>query len=299
MLTVFSTQDALSYLDQVKVQFHEQPDVYNKFLDIMKDFKSQTYVGPPCSTVSSRSRLTGSSINTPGVITRVSELFAGHPNLIQGFNTFLPPGYRIECGLENNPNSIRVTTPQGSTSFSIGGSRAPQLEPTQPTSGPGQAFLSARPGNWPPSTVQHSIESPEVAYSVPAQNGPAGFPGSNQNAPFENASPIQQRSVPAGQNGAVGTHAGPAPRNAHTPTPTVAGQPNSNGSVAHQAIIEKRGPVEFNHAISYVNKIKVSAFPLAGGGLSGSSFRGKDGAGKPLWRLCRLNLTWNLSANSN
>lgn len=37
-----ANQDALSYLDQVKVQFHEQPDVYNKFLDIMKDFKSQT-----------------------------------------------------------------------------------------------------------------------------------------------------------------------------------------------------------------------------------------------------------------
>lgn len=36
-----STQDALSYLDQVKVRFSEQPDVYNKFLDIMKDFKSQ------------------------------------------------------------------------------------------------------------------------------------------------------------------------------------------------------------------------------------------------------------------
>jgi paired amphipathic helix protein Sin3a len=34
-------QDALSYLDQVKVQFSEQPDVYNRFLDIMKDFKSQ------------------------------------------------------------------------------------------------------------------------------------------------------------------------------------------------------------------------------------------------------------------
>jgi paired amphipathic helix protein Sin3a len=41
-LTALATQDALSYLDQVKVQFHEQPDVYNKFLDIMKDFKSQT-----------------------------------------------------------------------------------------------------------------------------------------------------------------------------------------------------------------------------------------------------------------
>jgi hypothetical protein len=36
--------DALSYLDAVKVQFHDRPDVYNVFLDIMKDFKSQVYV---------------------------------------------------------------------------------------------------------------------------------------------------------------------------------------------------------------------------------------------------------------
>lgn len=33
--------DALSYLDAVKIQFHDRPDVYNVFLDIMKDFKSQ------------------------------------------------------------------------------------------------------------------------------------------------------------------------------------------------------------------------------------------------------------------
>lgn len=33
--------DALSYLDAVKNQFSENPDVYNNFLDIMKDFKSQ------------------------------------------------------------------------------------------------------------------------------------------------------------------------------------------------------------------------------------------------------------------
>lgn len=36
-----NVKDALSYLDQVKVQFSEHPEVYNKFLDIMKDFKSQ------------------------------------------------------------------------------------------------------------------------------------------------------------------------------------------------------------------------------------------------------------------
>ena len=33
--------DALSYLDAVKAQFHDQPDVYNLFLDIMKEFKNE------------------------------------------------------------------------------------------------------------------------------------------------------------------------------------------------------------------------------------------------------------------
>lgn len=73
-----NVKDALSYLEQVKFQFSSRPDIYNLFLDIMKDFKSQ-------------------AIDTPGVIERVSTLFRGYPILIQGFNTFLPQGYRIEC----------------------------------------------------------------------------------------------------------------------------------------------------------------------------------------------------------
>ena len=36
-----NVKDALSYLDQVKYEFSAQPEVYNRFLDIMKDFKSQ------------------------------------------------------------------------------------------------------------------------------------------------------------------------------------------------------------------------------------------------------------------
>ncbi|CAO3666625.1 unnamed protein product [Rhizopus stolonifer] len=36
-----NVKDALSYLDQVKVKFSDQPEVYNRFLDIMKEFKSQ------------------------------------------------------------------------------------------------------------------------------------------------------------------------------------------------------------------------------------------------------------------
>ena len=39
-------EDALSYLDQVKYKFGNQPQVYNDFLDIMKEFKSQS-IGKP------------------------------------------------------------------------------------------------------------------------------------------------------------------------------------------------------------------------------------------------------------
>ncbi|CAN8101622.1 unnamed protein product [Discula destructiva] len=232
--------DALSYLDQVKVQFSEQPDVYNRFLDIMKDFKSQT-------------------IDTPGVIARVSELFAGHPNLIQGFNTFLPPGYRIECGLENNPNSIRVTTPSGSTIHSIGpGPRIPLDLPTAQPSAQNQRLpeQQQRPPNFQ-APLHHSIESPEGQFSTPAQGGHSAMPqGSGQSAPFGSHSPVQQRGHPAPQSNSAAVHA-PVPRNAHTPTPSAAQA--LNGAAAQQASLDakaQRGPVEFNHAISYVNKIK-------------------------------------------
>ncbi|KAI7783513.1 histone deacetylase complex protein [Diaporthe eres] len=91
-------REALTYLGEVKMQFLELPVVYNKFLDIMEDYKSR-------------------AIDTMGVITRVSEMFAGYPHLIQGFSRFLPPGYRIEFGLGSLPNSILVSTPSGSTNL--------------------------------------------------------------------------------------------------------------------------------------------------------------------------------------
>jgi histone deacetylase complex regulatory component SIN3 len=39
--------------------------------------------------------ITFASIDTPGVIEKVSTLFRGHTDLIVGFNTFLPPGYKV------------------------------------------------------------------------------------------------------------------------------------------------------------------------------------------------------------
>ncbi|KAL2891509.1 Transcriptional regulatory protein SIN3 [Ceratocystis lukuohia] len=227
--------DALTYLDQVKVQFHEQPDVYNRFLDIMKDFKSQ-------------------AIDTPGVINRVSDLFAGHPNLIQGFNTFLPPGYRIECGANNDPNTIRVTTPMGTTVQSIAG-KGPQLDSNNP--GTSQPFYGQRGGNWPPQQApQHSIESPEASFSNPAQNGAPMYGPGNVQGPSPYDAPGQIRNVSGPIQGLPGIPpaGAPGPRNVHTPTP--GGGPAPQNGAIQQQNMEKRGPVEFNHAISYVNKIK-------------------------------------------
>merc|ERR1711871_342780 len=81
--------DALLYLDQVKVEFADKPHVYNEFLEIMKNFKAQ-------------------SINTPGVIERVKNLFRGYNKLILGFNTFLPEGegYKIEITAEDEAAAV-------------------------------------------------------------------------------------------------------------------------------------------------------------------------------------------------
>lgn len=201
------------------------------------------------------------SIDTPGVINRVSELFAGHPNLIQGFNTFLPPGYRIECGAGNDPNTIRVTTPMGTTVQSItGAGRAlPDTVLGQAGGSGGYYGTQQRHGNWQ-QQPQHSIESPEGVFSPQNQNaGPPYAQAQAQHSSYEAqqaaaAHQQQQRGVSQLTN-AVATIGGHPPRNTQTPTP--GGQPGMNGAGGQQGL-EKRGPVEFNHAISYVNKIKVS-----------------------------------------
>jgi len=98
--------DALSYLDKVKASFHDDPRVYNQFLDIMKDFKSR-------------------NIDTQGVITRVTILFRDHPALVQDFNTFLPPGYQIVylTDKEDDPDSVKVVTPYGDRFVYVGDKR--------------------------------------------------------------------------------------------------------------------------------------------------------------------------------
>ncbi|KAJ7494566.1 histone deacetylase complex, SIN3 component [Mycena galericulata] len=142
--------DALSYLDAVKNQFHDQPNVYNHFLDIMKEFKSQM-------------------IDTPGVIKRVSHLFNGHAVLIQGFNTFLPVGYRIECSKDADANYITVTTPTGTTmqTTNNGHGKGPILWSTTEARAPAPATPIVAPPTRPPSPepkIEGQAIEPAVQY---------------------------------------------------------------------------------------------------------------------------------------
>ncbi|XP_071943532.1 paired amphipathic helix protein Sin3a-like isoform X2 [Antedon mediterranea] len=228
-------EDALSYLDQVKLQFGNQPQVYNDFLDIMKEFKSQ-------------------SIDTPGVINRVSNLFKGHPDLIVGFNTFLPPGYKIEVQV-NDPTQISVThpglhgAPPTTQSISTG---LPPL-PTGPSGG--QQLPAAAPPA-PQQADKPSTQQP-VQSSLPSSGGGARPRVYQQgNTPTTIAGP----PIPAGHPVPPSSNQPPTSQHQSQPQPPSQQQqqqqppppPQQSQGQGNQA----NQPVEFNHAINYVNKIK-------------------------------------------
>ncbi|RLN31970.1 hypothetical protein BBO99_00003957 [Phytophthora kernoviae] len=190
-------EDALLYLDQVKQQFGDQPDIYNQFLDVMKDFKAQ-------------------AIDTPGVILRVSTLFRGYPNLILGFNTFLPPGYRIrpDTSIEVIPSQISARG---------GGGNIPMYSGVGGQQQSSNANMGHRP---PPVTI------PPPPYSPPELSQHHKQPTSSS----------RQQLASAGQ-----MKTGGKPKKQQVPTPGAGGNAASRSST---------NPVEFDHAIHYVTTIK-------------------------------------------
>ena len=96
---------------------------------------------PASALTLSHDRAPVHSIDTPGVIQRVSNLFAGHPNLIQGFNTFLPPGYQIEQPVdESMPLVVTHIDAQGIQGHYVVGQGRKNHPP-----GPGPATLTPAP----------------------------------------------------------------------------------------------------------------------------------------------------------
>ncbi|GAA5866171.1 hypothetical protein JCM1840_005098 [Sporobolomyces johnsonii] len=254
--TNLNVRDALSYLDRVKVTFTDQTEVYDRFLTIMKEFKSQ-------------------GIDTPGVIDRVSTLFRGHPVLIQGFNTFLPPGYRIECSIDTSGNgaggagqgagggsditTITVTTPMGMTTRTqLTGQQAVQaVEQTQPL-GATPAAGAATPAEQPKQEQEQQQQQSSAAQgsnlhlpSLPPTPAVTSMQASAASTPIATPGAVSLLSNHmAPSSSAQGAAAIAAPAQAHAP-PQPAGPAGAaaGGDAA-------RPPMEFNHAINYVNKIK-------------------------------------------
>ena len=146
-------EDALLYLDQVKVEFGDRPHIYNEFLDIMKTFKTQ-------------------QIDTPGVIRRVSNLFQGNRRLVLGFNTFLPEGYRIELPDGDGPPVAVFRAPgEVAVRHDLSGPNIPPVrhhEPQQPQPSSHTIMQSGPTGIQVPSG-HHPQQQPGV--------GPPGYDG--------------------------------------------------------------------------------------------------------------------------
>lgn len=105
------------------------------------------------------------SLDTPGVIRRVSELFKGYPKLILGFNTFLPPGYKIEVLDENG--------------VEIPASQIREGERPYPKPAEVKPLIPARPGIVPapaPAAAAAAAGPPVRGPAPPVRTGPGAGP---------------------------------------------------------------------------------------------------------------------------
>uniref|UniRef100_A0A6P4E6W9 Paired amphipathic helix protein Sin3a n=1 Tax=Drosophila rhopaloa TaxID=1041015 RepID=A0A6P4E6W9_DRORH len=311
-------EDALSYLDQVKYQYADQPQIYNNFLDIMKEFKSHC-------------------IDTPGVIERVSTLFKGHTELIYGFNMFLPPGYKIEihsdalgCSVPvvsmpsppgapsstgtvhmltgSSPMSaaghIAIKTTNAATLTSASGAGAAaaaaavaqiqsagavnlmthggasltqttihalQQQATPPQSqSPGGGHVHVSVTNSPaPTAVGPGQQPPGI--SVSAHNVPQNYSRDRERATITPTGQVAGAAATANATASIVVGGPPTPNSLSELSPHggTGGGPGVGAAQhnlhhiqqAHQSILlgetgQQNQPVEFNHAITYVNKIK-------------------------------------------
>lgn len=158
-------------------------------------------------------------------------LFQGNPLLIQGFNTFLPPGYRIELSSDpKNLNGITVTTPTGT------------LDPFNT-----QLRFPREPPH-PPNAMTHLVPAPPVfGGHGPPPLLPVGLgPGSRPTTPLNHVLPPH---IPSAFIDAPQPYS-PALQGAQSAAASFL------GGLGNRAA-EKPQSGEFNHAIQFLNKIKI------------------------------------------
>jgi paired amphipathic helix protein Sin3a len=278
-------EDALLYLDDVKRAFDDRPEVYNEFLSIMKNFKSQ-------------------EVDTPGVIARVSKLFHGYNNLILGFNKFLPDGYKISVEDLERMNRANQAQAQAAAAAAQAQAAQAQLQQRQQQQQQqqqrqqhhhqqqqqqqqqqqmqGLQHPSPQSQQKPPSAKaqtlmqqQQMVETPRPPLLHQQQDGPVAAPQQLQRQP------LGQRGMPGGTGrgrgrggrGRLPTHnnnrvqpavqevqrqpQGQVPPGGLASVAKSPPQPDATPRAQQPAAqAQQPPPVEFDHAISYVTTIK-------------------------------------------
>lgn len=237
-------EDALAYLEKVKSQFADQLAVYNKFLDIMKEFKAQT-------------------IDTTEVIRRVSDLFRGHKDLILGFNTFLPPGYKIQVtenratgalsagflgpdGFSPLPTYRKVTTPKAAAGSS-GTPRAPGSKRSSAQSTASPKRKDHKKGATSQTPASADVDLQDDIEPAPREGQPSSqhHPSSKAAASSSNAKPSHSRQ----------TSVKPPPEDEVKSVPTPASNSAAEPLAAIGEMTEARTQ-EFERAIDFITRIK-------------------------------------------
>ena len=164
------------------------------------------------------------------MINRVSSLFHGHPDLIVGFNTFLPPGYKIEVS-EDHVGYIQVTHPS---------SRIESIAIGYPSSTYNLSITT------PASSTYHSSSIRQTLNLLNQDNDDHQLP---QDISQSLTNPTSQavNALISAANAPLGTSSS-STTGLNPPNKPMKQQNITNNSSGR--------PVEFNHAIEYVNKIK-------------------------------------------
>lgn len=174
--------------------------------------------------------------------------------MIRGFNTFLPPGYVIECSDDPRDTSIRVTTPQGITQATVG--QGPPLGAmiARDQSMAHARFLEQQQGRpW-----GDGMYGTRYAGPAPVQQPePLSARHLQQQRLYEERQVAEAHAAQAAQQAAA-AGASQLQNAAAATNGTGRSGPSSNGPGGPGGMEPKtaKTPVEFNHAISYVNKIK-------------------------------------------
>jgi paired amphipathic helix protein Sin3a len=171
------------------------------------------------------------------VIDRVSSLFKGHPHLISGFNTFLPAGYRIECSVDPR-DPIIVTTPTDVRRIDLNNNYRSIIQQQQPLPSLSSPFIP------PPQ--------PNRAHSPVMATPPLPPPLSAAHSPLSQLPPPPPPPTTTSTTTTANTIANTIAMT--TPTAQIE-HSNANNNDA-----SRKPPVEFNHAINYVNRIKVTLY---------------------------------------